>query len=107
MRREPDPRSRASRYRSRHALQQAQEVPLEEAGEGDLGGLAMSILHLLPVGTVDGSLLVDLRRGLANAFNVRCEIIRPPLDPEFAFHPERMQYHSTELLERLSSEVAS
>jgi len=67
----------------------------------------MSILHLLPVGTVDGGLLVELRRGLANAFNVRCEIIRRPLDPEFAFHPERMQYHSTELLERLRTEVAS
>jgi archaemetzincin len=67
----------------------------------------MSVLHLLPVGTVDGSLLVELRRGLANAFNVRCDIIKPALDPEFAFHPERVQYHSTELLQRLEGEVRS
>ena len=67
----------------------------------------MTVLHLLPVGTVDGSLLVELRRGLASAFHVRCEIVRPQIDPEFAFHPERMQYHSTEILERLRSEAPS
>jgi len=67
----------------------------------------MSVLHLLPLGPVDGSLLVELRHGLATAFNVRCEIIRRPVDPEFAFHPERMQYHSTEFLERLRAEVGT
>ena len=66
----------------------------------------MSLLHLLPVGTVEGRLLVELRRELEAMFKVRCDVIRRPLDPEFAFHPERMQYHSTELLERLRNEVA-
>ena len=65
----------------------------------------MGVLHLLPVGSVDGRLMEQLRRALATAFHVRCDILGRLLDPEFAFHPERMQYHSTEILERLRNEV--
>ncbi len=66
----------------------------------------MSALHLLPVGIVDGRLLGDLRRDLAEALRVRCEILDRRLDPDFAYHPERQQYYSTEILSRLESAVA-
>ena len=58
----------------------------------------MNILHLLPIGKVDETLLRHLRSGLATAFRVQCEILTTAVDPGFAFHPERQQYHSTEIL---------
>jgi len=61
----------------------------------------MSILHLLPVGEIDGRVLEDLRRGLAGQFHARCEVLEQRLEPDFAFHSERQQYHSTEILRRL------
>src|SRR5579863_4222206 len=64
-------------------------------------------LQLLPIGKLDGSLLMDLAPGLANAFQVPCEILSAPLDPEFAFHGERQQYHSSEILGRMQSYVTS
>jgi archaemetzincin len=65
----------------------------------------MSTLHLLPVGTVESRVLEELRRGLAATFRVTCQVLDQRLDPEFAFHPERQQYHSTELLARLKNFV--
>jgi archaemetzincin len=64
-------------------------------------------LQLLPIGKLDGGLLMDLAPGLANAFQVPCEILSAPLDPEFAFHGERQQYHSSEILGRMQSYVTS
>jgi archaemetzincin len=61
----------------------------------------MSVLHLLPIGNIDGRWMEDLRRALADTLRVRCEVLQQRLDPEFAFHHERRQYHSTELLTRL------
>ena len=55
-------------------------------------------LHLLPIGTLDGGLLTNLAPALSLTFGLPCEIISPALDPEFAFHGERQQYHSSEIL---------
>jgi archaemetzincin len=65
----------------------------------------MTILHLLPIGPPDG-LLRELKPALAASFHVRCELLPVVLDPEFAFHGERQQYHSSELLARMQTCVA-
>ncbi len=61
----------------------------------------MSLIQLLPIGSVDGSVLENLRSRLTDVWQMPCEILPGGLDPEFAFHPERQQYHSTELLSRM------
>jgi archaemetzincin len=61
----------------------------------------MKALHLLPIGQVDPGLLEWLRRELIEGFRIPCEILHPPLDPGFAYHPERDQYHSSEMLARM------
>jgi len=62
-------------------------------------------LQLLPVGKLDHGLLADLAPGLADTFQMPCESLRAPLDPEFAFHGERQQYHSTEIIARMQGLV--
>jgi archaemetzincin len=62
-------------------------------------------LQVLTVGKVDGGLLADLAPDLANAFQMPCELLRSPLDPDFAFHAERQQYHSSEILARMHGMV--
>jgi archaemetzincin len=61
----------------------------------------MSLIELLPIGNVDGCVLHDLRSGLSGELQTRCEILPARLDAEFAYHPERQQYHSTEILSRM------
>jgi len=61
----------------------------------------MHLLQLLPVGTVDLSLLEDLRVNLRGCLHVRCEILPTPLDPKPCYHPERQQFHSSEMLQRV------
>lgn len=58
----------------------------------------MKKLHLLPIGSVDAHLLEWLRRQLYEKFQVPAEIITSGLDPAFARHAERQQYHSSEIL---------
>ena len=58
----------------------------------------MKHLHLLPIGPVDMRLLEWLGQALYNKFRMPAEILLPPLDPAFALHAERQQYHSSELL---------
>jgi len=64
-------------------------------------------LQLLPIGKLDGGLLNDLAPAMAGMFRVPCEILSSALDPEFAFHGERQQYHSSEILARMQSLVTS
>jgi archaemetzincin len=64
-------------------------------------------LQLLPVGKLDAGLLAELAPALANTFQVPCELLRAPLDPEFAFHGERQQYHSSEILARMRGLVTA
>ncbi len=65
----------------------------------------MKYLQLLPVGMIDGRLLVELGPALARRFRMPCELLPDALDPEFAFHAERQQYHSSEMLARMQSLV--
>lgn len=58
----------------------------------------MKKLQLLPVGPVDSELLEWLGQALHDKFRVPAEILMPPLDPSFALHVERQQYHSSEIL---------
>ncbi len=57
----------------------------------------------MAIGGVPGRALEDLRPALGSVFGRPCEILSVGLDPAFAFHPERQQYHATEILARLSS----
>ena len=61
----------------------------------------MKLLQLLPVGQVNGGLLRGLGPAMAEAFRVPCEVLPAVLDPEFAYHGERQQYHSSEILHRM------
>src|ERR1700675_1634291 len=63
----------------------------------------MKLLQLLPIGDLDGRLVIDLAPAMANLFQVPAEVLPVRLDPEFAFHGERQQYHSSEILERMQS----
>jgi archaemetzincin len=58
----------------------------------------MKKLQLLPVGNVDARLLEWLRQALFEKFRVPAEILTPALDPAFALHAERQQFHSSEIL---------
>jgi len=64
-------------------------------------------LQLLPVGKLDGGLFAELAPALANTFQVPCQLLHAPLDPEFAFHGERQQYHSSEILARMQGLVTT
>ncbi len=61
----------------------------------------MKLLHLLPIGNVEDGLLKDLRPALEQTFLVPCKVLPVRLDPQFAFHVERQQYHSSEILHRM------
>ena len=61
----------------------------------------MKPVHLLPVGHLDGGLLHELGPAIAETFHAPCEVLPLRLDPEFAFHAERQQYHSSEILQEM------
>jgi len=63
----------------------------------------MKLLELLPIGNVDQGLLRDLRRAVEESLCIPCKVVPVRLDPEFAFHGERQQYHSSEILNRMQS----
>jgi archaemetzincin len=67
----------------------------------------MNLVHLLPVGKIDASLLEDLRVTIPRSLHVRCEILPAPLDPALVYHAERQQYHSSEILQRMQPLVRS
>ena len=58
----------------------------------------MKRLQLLPIGSPDAPLLEWLGQALYEKFRVRAEVLSPVLDPVFALHAERQQYHSSEIL---------
>ncbi len=66
----------------------------------------MNLLHLLPVGNVDASLLDDLRKSIPGYLPVACEVLPGFLDPAPVYHAERQQYHSSEILRRVQSFLA-
>jgi archaemetzincin len=61
----------------------------------------MELIQVLPIGAVEESLIADLCAELAAEMRARCEVLARPFDPAPARHPERPQYHSTELLARM------
>jgi archaemetzincin len=63
----------------------------------------MKRLQLLAIGNVDDGLLKDLRPALEEILGISCEVLPVRLEPEFAFHGERQQYHSSEILQRMHS----
>lgn len=65
----------------------------------------MKVLQLLAIGDLDGGLLMELGPMLADTFRVPCAVLPFRLDPEFAFHSERQQYHSTEILYKMQTHV--
>ena len=65
----------------------------------------MNLVHLLPVGTINLGLLEYLRDGLPERLKVRCEILPFRLDPAATYHPERQQFHSSEIVERMQTMI--
>jgi archaemetzincin len=65
----------------------------------------MKLLQLLPIGNVEGRLLMELAPALAEIYRMPTEILSTRLDPDFAFHRERQQYHSSELLRAMQRYV--
>lgn len=66
---------------------------------------SMKVLQLLPIGSVDGGLFKYLSGALKESFSVPCEVLPFRLDPEFALHGERQQYHSSRILQRMQNLV--
>src|SRR5438552_6242327 len=58
----------------------------------------MKLLQVLPIGKHDVRLLQVLGAAMAEVFRVPFLVLPQALDPESAFHPERQQYHSSEIL---------
>jgi len=63
----------------------------------------MKLLQLLPIGNVDDGLLKDMCPDIEEILRIPCKVLPARLDPEFAFHGERQQYHSSEILQRMQS----
>ena len=61
----------------------------------------MRLVHLLPVGNIDDRLLRNLKEAIPRCLVVSCEIMPTVLDPQPAYHAERQQYHSSEILQRM------
>ena len=51
------------------------------------------------------ALLRDLRTAIPRSLPVACEILPFELDPNPAYHAERQQYHSSEILQRMQALV--
>ncbi|HMK30416.1 MAG TPA: archaemetzincin family Zn-dependent metalloprotease [Terriglobales bacterium] len=65
----------------------------------------MKRLQLLSVGDLEGRVLEGLAVQLAHHFATPCQVLAATLDPQFAFHAERGQYHSSEILARVQQHV--
>jgi archaemetzincin len=63
-------------------------------------------LQLLAIGEVDHALIEELRAGIGPVFRVPCETLTPGLAVDFALHPERRQYHSSEILARMQQRLS-
>jgi archaemetzincin len=63
----------------------------------------MKPFELLPIGDADDELLRGLQPVVEETFHVQCSILPVRLEPQFALHPERRQYHSSQILQRMQS----
>lgn len=62
----------------------------------------MNSVRIVTLGNVDRALVESARRAVVRVYRVPCSAGSPSLDPAFAFHPERGQYHSTSIIDRLA-----
>jgi archaemetzincin len=62
----------------------------------------MRQLQLVAIGELDPALLDHLRARLVEQFRVRCQVGEPLPTPDYALHAERRQYHSSEILTRIT-----
>ena len=58
----------------------------------------MSALQLLRLGPFEVELATEIGEWMGEELSVPVELIPIVADPAFAFHPERQQYHSSEIL---------
>ena len=65
----------------------------------------MKRLQLISIGDLDGIVLEGLAVELANHFALPCEVLPQTIDPHFALHGERRQYHSSKLLAEMQQYV--
>jgi archaemetzincin len=65
----------------------------------------MNLVQLLPAGKLDHSLLRFLQAAIPASLSVACDILPLEFDIAAAYHPERQQYHSSEILQRMRSIV--
>jgi archaemetzincin len=63
----------------------------------------MKLLQLVSVGDCRLRTIEQLGPVLAEQFGVPWDVLGEPMNTEFAFHAERRQYHSTEILGRLQA----
>ena len=63
----------------------------------------MNVIQLLPIGSAEAALLMNLRAGLAEQFGARAEMLPAWRNAVFAFHPERQQYNSSEILAQMQA----
>jgi archaemetzincin len=63
----------------------------------------MKLLQLVPVGDCQLRTVEQLGPALSQQFGVPWDVLAEPLNTDFAFHAERLQYHSTEILARLQT----
>lgn len=65
----------------------------------------MNVVHLLRIGSTEISLLERLRDEIPRHLPVQCDIVPFDLDPTPVYHPERQQFHSSELIRRMQTLV--
>lgn len=61
----------------------------------------MNLLRLVAIGDPDGGVVESVVEPLSRALTVGCVVDGVTLDPFPAYHPERDQYHSSELIRAL------
>ena len=62
----------------------------------------MKLIRIVAIGHPDAGLLDAAAVALTREFGAPCRVAPSAIDPGFALHPERNQYHSTMLLEALA-----
>ena len=67
----------------------------------------MKRLRLLPIGDLDASLLAELGPALQDLFLVPCEAVDTRFSADFAYHRERQQFHSSEILQAMQPYVTA
>lgn len=61
----------------------------------------MRLVHLLAVGKIEKSLVESMCEVLPRCLPIRCEVLAATLDPAAAYHAERQQFHSSEILQQM------